>query len=472
MPLGSGARGGMGGGRGGANMARGGKSGFMNNRGGPANRGGRGGGMHGGMSGPVRGGGQGMGSSGSLRGHGSRGNFYGNNNRRGGGSFNTGRPDQHQPQGPAMSQAQGGSFRGRGGHFNQNRSAGHKHDSHGARDGHAPPLGPSGSVNQIGGPGKKDENRRTLTDFKIIGLEIADLEWRWGALPKPSTADVKKEEVPPDVSDLSESTQPVEDSKETSDGNIGGSVPQTQPDEAAGAGTASTAIKREPTEAVLAPEGDQSAATVLDMKAGAYGNSYYAQASAASPPSRIRIYFHTPVTADDSHPIPHSNGSSYTHVIGGGVPLGPAADSGRKGKRARRDRDDDSDGDAEEGRTRPPPPGEMDRESIAASVDMDENRGSVAPSVTMTEPTSEGDWLMAAMGEGEHGTDPDADGDAQTVVDDHGDELASHDDFGLGGDQPPEHGADVDASKFPAASGYASTLGLIPMVLTFCRLFL
>ena len=104
----------------------------------------------------------------------------------------------------------------------------------------------------------------------------------------------------------------------------------------------------------------------------------------------------------------------------------------------------------------------MDRESVAASVDMDDNRGSVAPSVTMTDPTSEGDWLMAAMGGEEHGTDADADadGDAQTVVDDHGDEPTQYD-FGVGGaDAHEEHDAPVDASEFFVVPGICSCPGI------------
>jgi 20S proteasome subunit alpha 6 len=111
------------------------------------------------------------------------------------------------------------------------------------------------------------------------------------------------------------------------------------------------------------------------------------------PPSRIRIYFHTPVTADDSHPILHA--SSFRHDT---MP----SDS-RKGKRKKLE---DDDGDLEEGRGRPPPP-QMgstmsdDRSSVAASV---------APSIADTA-VSEGDWLMAAIVEDEGEQDADADGE-------------------------------------------------------------
>ena len=37
------------------------------------------------------------------------------------------------------------------------------------------------------GGGKKDENRRNLTDFKIVGLEIRDLSWSWCVIPAPKS---------------------------------------------------------------------------------------------------------------------------------------------------------------------------------------------------------------------------------------------------------------------------------------------
>ena len=147
---------------------------------------------------------------------------------------------------------------------------------------------------------------------------------------------------------------------------------------------------------------------------------------APPPPSRIRIYFHTPVSADDSHSI--SAQSS--------VSLAPSAESSvRKGKRKKLE---DDDGDFEEGRGPPPPPPqhssmEHGESSVAPSVDMDGTetpvgRDSAAPSVAET--ASEADWLMAAIGEDEgdaegsdghhmhgaaedhlHDADADADGD-------------------------------------------------------------
>ncbi|KAJ8522952.1 hypothetical protein ONZ45_g516 [Pleurotus djamor] len=360
------------GGRGGSNAQRGGMSGGSRGgrggsmggggggRGGMNNRGGRGGSMS------SIGGGQGRGgSSGPLRGHNSRGNFGGNkdfHNRRTGGSF-------------GGYQNQNSSFRGRGPQNHPNR--GPRHDggtasgsNYGSRDGTA--------TSSFGSVGKKDENRRTLTDFKIVGLQINELGWKWGVSPSP-VSKVDKTEA---TSEASEPVSKDEAQAEPSDAAAADGQPSQDP----------PAVSNESTGADDAP----------------------AHGSVSSPPSRIRIYFHTPVTADDSRPIPHN--SSYPVT----------SDSSRKGKRKKLE---DDDGDIEEGRAPPPPP-QMggagdDHSSVAASV---------APSVAET--NSDGDWLMAAIvdGEGEAeneptqpATDMDADIDHDADADgDEDDEYGEH----------------------------------------------
>ena len=111
------------------------------------------------------------------------------------------------------------------------------------------------------------------------------------------------------------------------------------------------------------------------------------------PPSRMRIYFHTPVTPDDARPIPHSSNyygdSSISDV--------------RKGKRKKLE---DDDGDIEQGRAAPPPPPQMDTNGFgnaenATSV-TDNDRSSVPASLAPSLPdTLSEDWLMAAIVEGE-----------------------------------------------------------------------
>ncbi|KAH7888058.1 hypothetical protein F5I97DRAFT_1952520 [Phlebopus sp. FC_14] len=351
-----------GGGRGGAGRGRGGS--MSGNRGGMGGqRGGRGGGtfMNGGSG---RGGG---GQQGSLRGHGSRGGFGKQDfhNRRGG-SFNAG----HQHHQGNMGNT---NFRGRG----QGHSAGRAgRQDGGAQSGNRDT--PSGSVTNSG---KKDENRRTLTDFKIVGLEMPELGWTWGMLPSA----VKAEEKEVAASLIDSSHDPVKEELFETDGPPGGEQTDATPKggHAHGADASGTSeVKAEP-------------------------SSTEHSTFISPPPSRIRIYFHTPVSPDDSHPIPHN--SSYG--------LGAAPMDSRKGKRKKLE-DDDGDGDGDDGRDRPPPP-RASQMSDTASVDIDGmGRSSVAPSVAET--ASEGDWLMAAIAEDEGET-------AEVAVDAH-DEAAHNED--------------------------------------------
>ncbi|KAF4602354.1 hypothetical protein EYR40_005559 [Pleurotus pulmonarius] len=336
------------GGGGGGGGARGGRAGSMaGGRGGMNNRGGRGASM-GSIGGQNRGG-----SSGQLRGHGSRGNFGGNkdfHNRRTGGQF-----------GGFNHQNQNSSFRGRGSQNHPNR--GSRHDGGGnASSNYGPRDTPMSS--SYGSASKKDENRRTLTDFKIVGLEIHDLSWEWGIVSStpPAKAEIMDESL--------EGQVPSEADKEerrTSEIPMGSDTAMINPEQVDPSAPVDVApVTKEPTDPPIQPAADAASAV---------------PASTSCPPSRIRIYFHTPVTPDDSKPIPH-NSSSYS----------VASDSGRKGKRKKLE---DDDGDIEEGRAPPPPP----QMASGAGDDHSSVAASVAPSVAET--SSEADWLMAAIAEGE-----------------------------------------------------------------------
>jgi 20S proteasome subunit alpha 6 len=411
-----GGRGVAGAGRGGSGSGgRGGRGGQMNgSRGGPGGRGGRGGSTYtgGGGSGGRGGGGQ---SGGSLRGHGSRGGF-GNkdyHNRRGGsfsaGGGGGGNYSHHQ---------QNSSFRNRGqSHSGPGRAI--RHDGgggFGTRDG---TMGSS-----FNNSGKKDENRRTLTDFKIIGLEIPDLQWTWGLLPSKILAPpspVKRE-----VDDTSDILQTVEVTvkRESVDGdhlskdqNVNDMVKSDSQTDASGPSGSNNGSDLVPTDTNKpAANRDSLSGTATEISSTAF---------VSPPPSRIRIYFHTPVSLDDSQPIPHT--SSFS--------LGMTPSDSRKGKRKKLE---DDDGDIEDGRSKRPPPkmgGGMndDRSSVAASIDMDGmGRSSAAPSVAET--ASEGDWLMAAIVEDEDGVtdhdfdaDADADGDEDTLHVSQIEEISDHD---------------------------------------------
>lgn len=342
-------------------------------------RGGRGGSM---FIGGDRGGRGGAGQGLPLRGRGSRGGFNNNqdfHNRRGG-SFGAGGDrggGHHQP---------GNNLRGRG---SGNRGGG---------SGGGVALGPRDAASQsaamggTGGSGK--ENRRTLTDFKLAGIQIDDLKWTWGMVPPPPSSVVETEATAePAVAGVSDAPVVKE---EPTEGDA--ELAQTQPaDDAA----ASQSLKAENT-LIVEPEdpshssSGKTASTTVTAHASAS-----APESVSPPPSRVRIYFHTPVSADDSHPIPHAvTGLSIT-----------PSDS-RKGKRKKLE---DDDGDLEEGRARRPPPqpsSQLGKAEPVMNIDTDGTaRGSVAPSVGDTASMSEADWLMAAIVEDDGNADAEGDDD-------------------------------------------------------------
>ena len=249
------------------------------NRGGLSGGRGRGGSFAGGGGRGGSGGGQ---SNGPLRGHGSRNNFGGGNkdfhNRRGGGSF-TG-----SGGGAGYSHQGGSSFRGRNqGHMSSNRGN--------RSDGNGPVFGSRESTMSSSFGGKKDENRRTLTDFKIIGLAIPGLSWTWGIIP--SLSPVKAEGNTINIDGQGAPSTIVKE--ELDDGSSMHTV------------TRSSTVKETQTEAksevsVQSIEIEMADAKPLqDTMSNARVSS-----DTAPPPSRIRIYFHTPVTVD-SHPIPHNS---------------------------------------------------------------------------------------------------------------------------------------------------------------------
>ncbi|EJD01269.1 uncharacterized protein FOMMEDRAFT_158400 [Fomitiporia mediterranea MF3/22] len=349
-------RGGMGGR--GPNMNRGGRGGNMgSNRGMGMNRG------HGGMHGGGRGGGSGHSSNASMRNHQSRDRGgFGNFNRRGGSSFNNG-PQHHQ----------GGSARS--GHGN--RSGGSMHGGHGGRSGRSDGFHQhralSNATNTSGGIGKREENRRTLTDFKIVGLEVRSLDWHWGYIPPQSGSETIKSEEN---------------------------------------------VKAEESEQILEAAAAETQEVSADTDKYAVKETQTAHsASNGATAARMRIYFHTPPSADDARPI---------------LPT-PSVSDLRKGKRKKVD---DDEGDIEDGIRAPPPPPRPrghesedshanETEQTAESGEHDKNieRESVAPSVAET--GSEADWLMAAIVDGDADADGEMDIYEQTQVEA---DVSVHDD--------------------------------------------
>ncbi|TCD70481.1 hypothetical protein EIP91_003242 [Steccherinum ochraceum] len=412
VPLGAARGGSFSGGRGNGMGNRGGRGGAMG-----MNRGGRGrGGMYnnsGGRGGMNQGGG-------SFRGHGSNRGFGNRDNRRGGSFTAGGQGFSHQQQSQPQQHPQGGS--GNSSYRGRNQSFGHSNRRHES----GAPHGPRDAGSTANGSGKKDENRRTLTDFKILALEIRDIGWSWGLLPL-TKSEVKQEPVGSQLPSSSEDT--------SSEATAEADAPAVPPaDEVPGVSTTS-------------PDSVPPASAV-----SVKSEVVTAGVSMPPPPSRIRIYFHTPATADDTHPITPQ--SSFT--------VGSSESSVRKGKRKKLD----DDGDLEDGRGPPPPPPGVDHDaaSLSASVDYDGSetlagRDSVAPSVT-----SEGDWLMAAInddladGEGEDEDTLNVDehlrgGGATGDEDADGSHYGSHDGMHVEDDTVHSSAVEGDGSHFEPSGG-------------------
>ena len=354
MPSGPGGRGGgPTGPRGGGVGARGARGGSMSgNRGGLSGGRGRGGSFVGG--GGSRGGSGGGPPNGPMRGHGSRNNFGGGNkdfhNRRGGGSFSS------SGGGAGYSHQGGSSFRGRNqGHMSSNR--GNRSDGGGGQF-----FGSREGTMSSSFGGKKDENRRTLTDFKIVGLAIPDLSWTWGIIPSLSPVKAGSHAVDDDEQRVSSA---VVKEEILDDGGSMHAVASSSISK-----EAQTEVKMEVP--VQSTEIEMADAKPLQDTMSNVRISF----DTASPPSRIRIYFHTPVTADDSRPIPHNSA------------FGDIPSDSRKGKRKKLE---DDDGELEERRAPPPPP------QMGGTINDDQ----LSVTASVAETASEGDWLMAAIVEGE-----------------------------------------------------------------------
>lgn len=338
----------MGSGRGGSGTNRGARGNQMGaGRGMVQNRG------RGGMHGSGRGGNLGP-SGGSMRGgHHNRDGFR---NQRGGGSYANG-PRHHQNN---------ASFRGRGGSQSHGPGRNARSDGHHGRS----QVAGSSSANNLG---KRDENRRTLTDFKIVGLELPALGWQWGQVVVPDS-EVKKEDD--------------DDKLEVTEGKENAGSP-TKVDDAETEKEIRTSVS----------SGVDKLSAVKDST-----ESRSAPSGASAP--RMRIYFHTPPSADDARLITSTSAQSDS----------------RKGKRKKVDDDEDTE---DEHRAPPPPPGPGRDESVdaestlapSATMDFDAStgRGSAAPS---------DDFLVQALRDG------DADGEGESVTDnmqfDHDMDIPEH----------------------------------------------
>jgi len=294
-----------------------------------------------------------------------RGNFPNNQNRRnnlggnqGGGSF---RNQQRQSNLGNRDHNNNRSFNA----GQQQQGRGRNNQRSGRNDG-------SFIAHGSGTGAKKEEVKRAMTDFKLVAIEIKQLSWNWGAIPSSQKVDLA---VEPDR----ESPVPAktEVDEKVSEGD------PAQPRSDTGQDGSNVKVKAEHSELDSLPaKPDLSLPPVPHTGDGP---------ALPSPPSRVRIYFHTPVTPKDSMPIPHASAVPVDLSA-----LATSQGSPRKGKRKRVD--DEEDDDAEKRTSHPSTAHQDDAVSVTTHPDQDGFRGSAAPSIG--ESTSEGDWLMAAIGEG------------------------------------------------------------------------
>ena len=347
-PNGSGTRGGASRGRGGTMGIGGGPSiGMM--RGGALNnvgmRGGRGG------HGP---GGRGTHGGGQLAGH-----------RGGRGGWNA----QH---GHSRRGAPGG---GRG------RGSGYSHTNH-TRDGggmmrFSAPSGPGEKERS----GKKEETRQTLTDFRIVGLEIMSLDWRWGECGRSRSA--------AQDGDVSSSAERLKNGADRSTGDsehaLADGVEEIEFGSAIKEATATSIPLEAP--ALIA----ESTHRPMSAETPSTARTSTASTSLAGPPPpsppRIRIYFNTPATHDESQPRIQTNGISNPRA------KRKMSEEEEEGRRRRTKLNPSSEnGDVALDTSPKPGDAEKDRGSVAPSVDM-------SASASMSGRTEdEGDWLMEAIG--------------------------------------------------------------------------
>ena len=218
-----------------------------------------------------------------------------------------------------------------------------------------------------------------MTDFKLVGIEIKQLGWSWGAVPSSQKVDSQSQKVDLTVEPNRESPGPVKpeaDERVPSEKDLPRSPSDTKQDDS------NIDVKADSSELDSLPAKPDLGLPPVPHVGGA--------AVVPSPPSRIRIYFHTPVTPKDSMPIPHASAVPVDLSA-----LAASQGSPRKGKRKRAD--DEEDEDAENSASHPSAVHQDNVVSVTAHPDQDGFRDSAAPSIG--ESTSEGDWLMAAIGE-------------------------------------------------------------------------
>ncbi|KAF8528912.1 hypothetical protein BU17DRAFT_60665 [Hysterangium stoloniferum] len=298
-------------------------------------------------------GGRGTHSGGQMGGHrGGRGNWHNqsNHNRRG-------------ASGPG---------RGRGANFGHNN---HPRDA-------MLKFSASGNAAEKERSGIKEEIKQTLTDFRIVGLEIESLEWKWGSCGETESQTQSDDTVV--------ATEPSKLDQEAVDNDsklaLADNVEEIEFGSAVKDVVADVPVPPES----LSPKATLSPKSVTEDLPVSKKTVSLPKVPPPSSPPRIRIYFNTPVSLEENRPKPSINGAA-------GV-----------SNRAKRKMTEDEDEEGRRRRTKLNPASEAEDAALdtqAKANDVVKDGDSTAPSVDVSATASvsgrtedEGDWLMEAIG--------------------------------------------------------------------------
>ena len=299
----------------------------------------------------------------------------GGHNSNGRGSHNMGQSGGHRGGRGGWHNQNNHNRRGAPGSGGRGRGSGHTHSNHARDVGMARFNAPNAGEKERSG--KKEEVRQTLTDFRIVGLEFETLQWRWGSCTSSDSVDDDSKVAEPVGTELNaaigDSLLPLTDGVEEIE--FGSAVKVT------GASTTSeTPVPPPKIQSTSKSPSDESPTNLGSLLPGPPPPS----------PPRIRIYFNTPASLDDSQPKV-ANGASTVSA-----------------NRAKRKLSEEEEEEGRRRRTKLNPTSEAEEVSFDGQSkvgEVEKDRDSVAPSVDMSATASvsgrtedEGDWLMEAIG--------------------------------------------------------------------------
>lgn len=298
---------------------------------------------------------------------------------RGGGGSGGGRGGSHSSRGGQL----GGHRGGRGNWHAQGHGRRGGGSGGGGGGGNSTARGRGGSFSHSGivrqngsmntsekdrSSGKKEDSKQTLTDFKIIGLEIENMLWKWGVCSSEGSS----EGVPADQTE-SES-KPISSCK----ADVATDELKLELSDRVEEIEFGAALKEQEKNVVSS----SSAATNHVIRAEKPVKPF---SSTSHSPPRIRIYFNTPVVTEDMQKSNVSNGVVSTRSKRR-MPADGKGDDEDEGRRIRAKLNPTSEESAIQ-----------DAPILDVNKDRDSAPPSIDPSVASIRTEDEGDWLMEAI---------------------------------------------------------------------------